>query len=280
MNHPTITDDRFYRHFPTFANYARFCIDTGKCDNTDESNSWIFGKHWKNRERLIAATEAGIAEPAVLEIVQRLRVTAGDIMRNAEGPSKRRRQVWADQGDEIDTDRMNAGRDRVWRATQIGRPSPVVRILAMFDCNGSCSTEQFGAAAAAVALAADALATAGYSFEVWAIQHGNSSSATWGNRYHTVTACVKGAGEPLDIQRVASVYTLGAIRYFGFGLIRNDFNTVNMGSCRTPDRATLALCSATGSIRPEDFMANPTDAEIVERALSLMPTAANAHAAA
>lgn len=276
-NTPTITPDRVYRHFASFADYAGFCIQTGMCDTSNDENPSRFGDHWRRYSRFMEAMQSGQAEPQVMEIAQRLRIEAADVMKNAEGPSKRRRRVWADQGDEINIDRMNARNEKPWTTTQIGRPSPVVRILAMFDCNGKCNTAQFGAAAAAVALASDALANAGYSFEVWAIQHGDGSR--W-SRQHTVTACVKGAGEPLDLQRVASVFTIPAIRFLGFGLIRKDMHPVCMGVCRTPDRATLALCSATGSVRPEDFGPKPTDAEIVRLALSLMPTEANTQPAA
>jgi len=267
-----ITQDRTYRHFPSFAAYARACIDTGLCQPAGNSD-WTFGHHWRDAEQFLEAMEAGRAEPGVMAIARRLRISAAGAMTNSEGPTRRRRRVWAEQGDEVDVDRMLADKPRAWQCTAIGRPAPIVRILAMFDCNGTCNTEQFGAAAAAVALASDALATAGYAFEVWAIQHG--TGLKW-ERMHTVTACVKGAGEPLDLERVASVYTLGAIRYLGFGLIRHDMHPTDVGRCRTPDAATLAICSATGSIRPEQFSPSGIDADAIARAaLSLIPAAAS-----
>ena len=216
------------------------------------------------------AMRAGLAEPSVIETTERVRIECASALAGVDGPTRRRRRVWGEEGDEIDTARMLAESTHPWSRTIIGRTSPVVRILAMFDGNSVANCQQFAAAAAAVALASDALATAGYSFEVWAIQHGCGGYG-WHGREHTVTACIKNAAEPLDIHRVASVYTTGALRHLGFGLIYHDMTPSDVGSCITPDAETLALCQATGSIRPENF-SECTDDEIIDAARRLIPT--------
>lgn len=130
--------------------------------------------------------------------------------------SRRRKSVWSDQGDEVDMQRVWAGRlDRSFRRTRrLDRRSPgVVTIVVNHSINWKINSDRlFWAGAAALRLALD-LEESGASVEI--VVAAGTSGATVDEDSFGMIATAKEAGAPLDLEAMAGICCTGVVmRHF------------------------------------------------------------------
>ena len=164
--------------------------------------------HSSDAEALVAK---GWAEGA--ERIDALRRT----LRSTVKPplSRKRRQIWSDDGETLDADRALAGQwDTAFRTTKraMVRAPAMVSILVNWGGNWSVAAEQLFWQGAQAVVLSDILEDAGYRTRITAVGAVDS--------YRNVKASVihvKDHGEPLRIDAVASIICHGGVyRCFGF----------------------------------------------------------------
>jgi hypothetical protein len=123
--------------------------------------------------------------------------------------SIRRRQIWTDQGDEIDIGRVYNGQlDQAWRGMvrRLGAGGQThVRILTHVGALGEVRHEDFLWRGAVACLLTDALEEAGYRVELMGYTNANGVFDNQKNGSAAALFPIKGYDEALDIERVAAV---------------------------------------------------------------------------
>lgn len=208
-------------------------IKHGHCTSRDD---WRFGPDWKDEAETRAGLLAGAAPAAARAAYEAMREEFRELAASAPAPTRRRRQVWADQGEDIDVDRMNARHDRPWRSTKIGRAAPSIRLAINYALSCTNGPANFAALAAAAALIADRYTLAGYAVEIVAVHASTGSSSA---KRHEAEALiysypVKGSGEPLDIERLLATGAPGLCRHYVHAIIGRDTGDPLRGICRLP----------------------------------------------
>jgi hypothetical protein len=113
--------------------------------------------------------------------------------------SVRRKARWAEDGDELDKDRLRAGQQDCWRAMarQSCRQPRTLSIVVNVVTPYSRESQEAMWRGVAGAVLANILEQAGYRVEFWAVQYGNNA---YGDGLDTLQAvCVKRADQPLDL---------------------------------------------------------------------------------
>lgn len=171
--------------------------------------SWTFGQ--QTPEETTDALTRGEVPAPIAALIEGMRGTIEAAMdaSDTQGVSARRRFTFGDQGDEIDTDRLNTGHDQPWRTTRRGKQTRVIRLginLALSCGNQEGAFHRLAATACAIA---DVLQARGYASEIVIF------ASTVHRDYGTWTAThwkAKAADEPLDLGRIASAGLVGVFR--------------------------------------------------------------------
>lgn len=120
--------------------------------------------------------------------------------------SIKRRQVWREDGDEVDMGRVYAGElETAWRGTVRREVSSIFHVRITINTSAAARREAdtlFWRGACACLLV-DALEKAGYRAEVIAYHQGRDVYGM-GNPDHLISAPLKSSEEPLDIDRMAA----------------------------------------------------------------------------
>jgi hypothetical protein len=172
-------------------------------------STWMGGLHgWDEAEALL---EKGWPEGA-----ERLRALAGKLAAQVpQAKSIRRRLTWAENGDEVCKDRLQAGQiDQCWRTMRRApfvAPQTVAIETTWGGHYGQTAEELFWQGAAAAVLT-DILEEAGYRVEVYANRVSEERS-----KRHCSRVKVKEADMPMRLDGVAAVLChAGIFRTFGF----------------------------------------------------------------
>lgn len=217
-------------------NYASVSeiIDAADAKSThypSDRADWTYGGDWTDEPTTRAGLLAGEAPAAALAAYEALSSQySADTLNTQPAPTRRRRQVWSDQGDEIDTDRMNARHDRPWRATVIGRNAPIIRLALNIGLSGGNDSATFAQVAATAAAIADALTLSGYSVEIIGVCATQNPSGS-GTVY---TFPLKSSHEPLDARRILSASAPGLLRAYLLDQCKEDNGTPTGGTAALP----------------------------------------------
>ena len=234
----TPTTDNAGRRAPIVRHYASIgeiiaAADAQSSHYPESGASWTYGNDWTDEPTTRAGLMNGDAPASALaayEEVSRTMDAARLAASEQAAPTRRRRQVWADQGDEIDPDRLNTGHANPWRTTRVGKTAPIVRLALNIGLSSSNSGEGFAKVAAHAAAIADALTLAGYSVEIIgtvATQNREGSSTVY-------TFPLKQADEPLDAKRILSAAAPGLLRAYLLDQLREDNGEAGGGYARLP----------------------------------------------
>lgn len=144
---------------------------------------------------------------------------------------RKRRQVWADDGDTLDIDRAMQGQwDTAYRATKRKwLPNRMnVTIMASFGINYASDKNEYFATGAAMVYLADILQTAGYAVKLVACDltgfHLTSAKST----YTSCNVVLKDFHEPLRLDLAASIVChVGVYRSFVFSECRYTPDTID-----------------------------------------------------
>lgn len=154
--------------------------------------AWVGLKHSQSIDQIAASVLASdpAAATAVSERVSQLIVPTPR--------SVRRRGAWADQGHEVDLDRVRAGQlDTAWRTTRRLRTiAPArVRVVARINVLAGVSFERMAWRGAAAVALCDALTAEGYDVELTALRCARNYSSNQRDS-HRLTVVVKPFGQP------------------------------------------------------------------------------------
>jgi hypothetical protein len=167
---------------------------------TSESSEFI-GRHFESWSDLLAQANANWAQGQ--EIIARIL----EEMAGCELPaptSVRRRARWAEDGDELDNDRLRAGQQDCWRAMarQSCRQPRTISIVVNVVTPGSRDSQEVMWRGAAGVVLANILEQAGYWVEFWAAEYGHN---TYRDGLPVLQAvCVKRADQPLDLSTLVN----------------------------------------------------------------------------
>lgn len=156
--------------------------------------------------------------------------------------SRKRRQVWADEGDTLCVDRALQGNwDFAYRTTRREHiVSPCITFNVGFGGNCFLTAEQLFWSGATMIALSDICESAGYSTRINAC----CKSSYYGNKYSLMNIIVKNFGEPLRPDAMASVVSAaGIFRSYGFrGICAAPFDVGSgLGRCIEWDEITPVL---------------------------------------
>jgi hypothetical protein len=167
-----------------------------------------------HHSQAIELVEKGWAKGA-----ERLQALKRKLAINLPAPvSRKRKQVWKDDGDSLDVDRALAAQwDTAYRTTekrQVVGPG-IIEIGAQWGGSAARSADQLFWQGAALLVLADLLEEAGYSVRMWGAILGQDSAYSGKTQVHKVI--VKDAGETLRVDAIAGVLChAGVYRTLGF----------------------------------------------------------------
>jgi hypothetical protein len=137
--------------------------------------------------------------PEGLDLVQEMLFELRNVTGQARPKSRVRHSRWsADDGDEIDMDRLRAGQD-CWRQTvreERDAPQTLCLVFSLSTSASYGSDEVLWRGAVAIVLA-DLLEACGYRVELWAVSYGRHAYYDGSDAF--VAAKLKGSASPLDI---------------------------------------------------------------------------------
>jgi hypothetical protein len=212
---------------------------------TSESSEFI-GRHFESWSDLLAQANANWAEGQ--EIIARML----DEMAGCELPaptSVRRRARWAEDGDELDSDRLRAGQQDCWRAMarqSCSQPRTISVIVNVVTPGSRDSQEVMWRGGAGVVLA-NLLEQAGYRVEFWATEYGHD---TYRDGLPTLQAvCVKRADQPLDLSTLVNTISGWFYRTVFFQSYHTDAvkPVPGYGPCGTVTENTECVRELTGN---------------------------------
>jgi len=142
-----------------------------------------------------------------------------------------RRQVWREEGDDIEVDRALRGDfDTAWRGTRRHRPArgrQRLTIVSPFGCNAHTAPEDYLWTGVAAVLLCDLLEGAGYAVELRGADVNVTAQHT-GDTY--IDVLYKRAGEPLVLATaLAALAHVGIARTFGFLAVLATGGTMDSG---------------------------------------------------
>jgi hypothetical protein len=140
-------------------------------DKTIRRDADFFGRAFASWADVVA--KVGDYWPEGLDLVQEMLFQLRNVSGQARPKSRVRRGRWsADDGDEIDVDRLRAGQD-CWRQTvREEHDAPQTLCLVFSLCTpGSCQSEEVLWRGAVAIILADLLEACGYRIELWAVNY-------------------------------------------------------------------------------------------------------------
>ncbi len=172
--------------------YNRF---TGRGD-------WV-GRAFRSWEEVVAAAN-GLWESGVRDIESMLADLAS--VELPQPACRRRRGVWADDGDEFDHDRFRAGREcwRTLRRQHVTGPQHITLVAQVGGMFGVPPEEFFWRGAVAVCLA-DLLEKAGYRVTMYAASKTSNSYTNGCGSFRFVQ--VKGGGDPVNLASLVNAFS-------------------------------------------------------------------------
>lgn len=181
--------------------------------------SWHFGR-LKNLEATREYMEYGLCDQRTLKEVINLRET----MLNREeikellhlSKTRKRKRVFSECGAELDIDRVMCADPQHWISTTPGKKTNVMRIGVNMSVNGGFQEADIIRIASYGIIACELLSTAGYNVEFNAlfISDRQTDEVVQGGS----VIKLKGADEPLDIQRLCGMSIMGVFRAFDFSV--------------------------------------------------------------
>ena len=194
--------------------------DTYVKSSGDSSWDWTVGKPWKvpgGREENIANLKKhlseGIAVPEVIKEFDRMKAKlSSDLLDNPFAPAKRIRTRGVD-GDEVLVDRALLMEPDCFEKRSPGRKRNTVSLAIPGTVSASKGYSVFVEKVVLATLLTDALEERGYqvrvimSYNVYGI--GNTAQCIW--------FTLKDFSEPVDVNRLLSAATPGALRFYCFG---------------------------------------------------------------
>ena len=230
----------YAKHYGTLAALIDDATEA-KGDIRPGRDDWRYGKDWPDEATTRAGLVAGDAPAEALaayEIIRAKQEAARLAASEQAAPTRRRRQVWADQGDEIDPDRLNTGHATPWRTTKIGRTAPIVRLGINIALSCFNTPETFADTIARAVSIVDTLTLAGYSIEIIGIHASTVSTHSRRRSIHergtVYTWIAKAADEPLDTLRLLSLSAPGLCRAYCHALLHRDTGDPARGICQMP----------------------------------------------
>lgn len=198
------------RQFDSVADF----MDTPAYNAGSASWRWGTARNEATTRRMLAAGEC---TPESLAYAEESRARTLAAMPTTTATTKRRRRIFAESGDEWDTDRVLADHDRPAATTKIGKTASIVRLGVNIGIACVNNQKVFDMMIGTAAGAADALILAGYSVEILGIC---AATKNCREKVNVLNFPIKASDEPLDIQRVCSIGLPGLYR--GWGIPRQD----------------------------------------------------------
>jgi hypothetical protein len=195
-------------------------------DDTIRSDAAFLGRAFDGWGDVVA--KVGDYWPEGLDLVQEMLFELRNVTGQARPRSRVRRGRWsADDGDEIDVDRLRAGQD-CWRQTvreERDAPQTLCLVFSLTTSAAYDSEEVLWRGAVAIVLA-DLLEACGYRVELWAATY--TQRAYYDGADAFIAAKLKGSASPLDIASLVN----GIAGWF--------YRTVVFQSYHVPQRARFA----------------------------------------
>jgi hypothetical protein len=172
--------------------------------------------------------------------------------------TRRRKRKWLDDGDDYDQHRTwNGDLEHAWsKPVRTERMQPnTKRVTLAFDVGDNCGVTSYQAMwrAALSLLLCDSLARAGRTFEVWCIHSSRESFRSGPSRYWSGWR-VKASHEPVVLDRLAGMLSIGFLRTVGF-----------MSKCMGPFEPTNTLGYAAHEGLPHSLQERRDSGEVVIR---------------
>ncbi len=195
------------------------------------------------RPRTPAELAAFLGKPYLPGIgyITRARAELDAALDGLVGLTSKRRQVWrADEGEELDMDRLRAGKP-FWRSTyrdKVKGQAKEIAIVCNISAAGCRSPEELAWTGAAACAVADLCEQRGIRAEVWAC---DAATDVYERRPTDVLVSVrlKAAGEPLDISTIAILVAPWFLRLGMFALEHVEHSPTGPGYGRVEDYRPL-----------------------------------------
>jgi hypothetical protein len=186
----------------------------------------FIGRQFESWSELLAQANANWPEGQ--EIIARM----VEEMAGCELPaptSVRRRARWAEDGDELDNDRLRAGQQDCWRAMarQSCRQPRAIAVVVNVSANAHREPSKILWRGAAAAVVANLLEQAGYQVEFWAAEYGEGAYEDGVPDFQAV--CVKRADQPLDLSTLINTVSGWFLRTVFFQAYHTDALEPNAG---------------------------------------------------
>jgi len=206
-------------------------------DHKGDGDEWTYGEHYTTREETIKALSRGACSEEQMDAYQEQRDEIERTLRISrfigKGLSCKRRRRDGEDGDELNIDKVMAGRDDYWTVIKRDAKSKNIRIGLNFGLACGNSERDFARLGGVLALLSDILTRLGYAVEIIGLQ---SVDYRGKGSYDEVVNVIpfKSPNERLDIQRLLSMTHQGLHRDLLFGVLDRGWG-INRGSygCQT-----------------------------------------------
>ena len=219
-------------HFDSFAQMTEVCKngqkdfgwtneDTFRYDDTEE-DTWRFGDEFSNYQETEKALTEGRNSEGVMEELEKLKekLDAKVGGKSNNGFSVKRKRRFAEEGSELNIDRLMGGDQAHWMKMSRNNTPPIVNLYISISANGGVEDEDFNKCAAMAIFNARHLEKMGFSTSITAITCSRISTNDRAE-YFSMEVPVKKANERLDVQRISTICLPGIFRQFTFSIREN-----------------------------------------------------------
>ena len=226
-------------HAPSAAELAALEPDAGRIAR--QGDSWTFGRAVVGIEENRRALVAGRVPASIFSAYVAARGALQPVVDEFSkiGRTTRRRRRYADEGDELNIDRLATGDPLFWERRKRGAKKRVVRLGVQYGYTAAAGESTFVRNAALATAAADALSLLGYGVEILAVSWGLMTQSHHGEEW-TLAVDLKRSDEPLDAQRVLTTGLVAMSRAFEFALWDQECGGVNTWNMRVPPLSRAA----------------------------------------
>lgn len=184
--------------------------------------NWMYGAH-KTYDATLTALQRGEVCPQYLKFIGDLqsKLTENPEIEQLMLTAKtfKRKRVYADQGDELDINRLMSGEVEHWEKSTKGKKNTLIRLAFNIDGTGSKTEEDFMIMASTAAVISNILSIAGFAVQLTFCHTSNGVSTQ--TKYNAISVCVKQAHEQIDMERICSVGCTGFFRGWIFQVYAN-----------------------------------------------------------
>jgi hypothetical protein len=186
------------------------------------SDSWYFGSYLQSVEANQEACVSGRVPEPIWEEYLRVRDKLQPVMDDFIhlGVSTRRRRVYAEEGSELNLDRLAVHDPSCWERRKRGAKKQLIVLGIQYGYVAGAGEKVFVKNAAAAAAASDVLERLGYAVEIVGVSWGTLTYAQtkWDKWSMINTVTIKRSTEPLDPQNVLIIGLPAVSRVFEFGV--------------------------------------------------------------